>query len=95
MGQGVRYKNKKELPRGVMTIGTTRFPGSVQGFASSQGNWPIHEHPPLLHFNLRDESLFGRKGTGTTTGMPQVVLNYLSVGRGPWRLKPFIDAKRP
>jgi hypothetical protein len=64
----------------------------VQGYASSQGEWYIHQHPDIRYFNLRNSSLFGREGSGTTTGRPQVVLNYRAAGRGAWRLKPFIDS---
>ena len=32
-----------------------------------------------------------RKVTGATTGVPQILLNYAPVGRGPWRLKALID----
>src|SRR5262249_60280088 len=29
--------------------------------------------------------------TGTTTGVPQILLNYARVSRSPWRLKAIID----
>src|SRR5262249_21231717 len=32
-----------------------------------------------------------RPGTGATTGVPQVLLNYARVSRSPWRLKAVID----
>src|SRR5260370_12787882 len=30
---------------------------------------------------------------GTTVGVPQVLMSYARVSRGPWRLKAFIDTK--
>ena len=93
LNQGVQYKNKNDLPAGVKTVAKKSFPDSVPGFASSEGDWFIHKHPPLGYFNLSDQELYRRQGSGTTTGARQVVLNYRSAGRGVWRLKPFIDRK--
>src|SRR5207253_1017551 len=56
-----------------------------------QGNWYIHSHPKRRFFNLSKKEYFHREGSGTTTGTPQVVLNYRAVSRGHWPLKPFID----
>jgi hypothetical protein len=91
LNQGVQFKNRQKLPAGARTVATTEFPGSVPGYASSRGRWPIHDHPPVRYFNLSDKTLFRREGSGTTTGTPQVISNYRAAGRGVWRLKPFID----
>lgn len=89
MGQGVRYI--RDVPAGAKSAEEEPFPGATPGYLSSEGNWSIHETPPLGYLNLSDERLFHRKGSGTTTGVPQIVLNYRAASRGPWRLKPFID----
>lgn len=93
LGQGLRYKNQEGLPPGARTVSCTPFPGAVEGYASSRGAWYIHEHPAVSYFNLGDEGFFHRQGSGTTTGVSQVSINYQSVSRGAWRLKPFIDNK--
>jgi hypothetical protein len=93
MGQGVRYKNEEGRPEGATTVSSKPFPGAVEGYAFSRGNWFIHEHPPVSFFNLDIQGLFHRQGSGTTTRIPQVIFNYQSVSRGAWRLKPFIDVE--
>jgi hypothetical protein len=93
MNQGVQYRNKKNLPAGAKTVETAKFPDAIPGYASSQGDWYIHSHPKRRFFNLCNKEFFRREGSGTTTGTPQVVLNYRAVSRGHWRLKPFVDRK--
>jgi len=89
VNQGLQYKGR-QLPRNARTVEDKPFRGSVEGFASSAGNWSIHEHPPLKYFNLADE-VIRRPGTGTDR-VPQVLLNYHPVSRGAWCLKPTIDS---
>lgn len=88
INQGLQHKGRG-LPKGAKTVEDKPFTGSVEGFASSSGDWGIHEHPPLKHFNLAPE-VIRRPGTGTDS-IPQVLLNYGPVGRSAWRLKPCID----
>lgn len=92
VGQGLQHKSKQSLPSGAKTIQRARFAGSVAGFASSHGDWPIHEQPRMDFFNLSEE-VISRRRSGVDTGIPQVVVNYNPVGRDIWRLKPFVDAK--
>jgi hypothetical protein len=40
--------------------------------------------------NLAEEATLWRRA-GTTVGVPQILMNYARVSRGPWRLKAFID----
>ena len=86
--QGMQHKGK-EAVKDAITVHSKPFPGSVEGFESSEGDWCIHEHPPIRHFNL-DPDLIRRPGSGTDQ-VPQVLLNYAPVGAGQWRIKPFID----
>jgi len=90
VNQGLQHKGKGK-PKGATTVEDEHFAGSRLGFASSTGGWAIHERPPMKYFNLADE-VIRRPGTGKDC-VPQVLLNYGPVGRGPWRLKPFIDRK--
>lgn len=88
VNQGLQHKGRG-LPTNARTVEDKPFPGSVEGFASSSGDWGIHEHPPLMNFSLSEDAI-RRPGTGTDC-VPQVLLNYGPVGRNCWRLKPFID----
>lgn len=88
IGKGFQFEGK-DLPKNAKTVEDERFPGSVEGFASSPGDWGIHQQPPLKHFNLA-EDVIHRPGTGTDC-VPQVLLNYHPVSRGSWCLKPFRD----
>jgi hypothetical protein len=90
IGKGLEYKGKGK-PDNARTIEDKPFPGSVEGFDSSEGNWSIHELPTIRYFNL-DNAVIRRPGSGTDM-IPQVLVNYAPVGRGIWRLKPFIDSK--
>jgi hypothetical protein len=49
-----------------------------------------HEQPEKVWVNL-DPSVISRPRHGLTLGLPQVLLNYAPVSRGPWRLKAFLD----
>jgi hypothetical protein len=88
VNQGLQHKGRG-LPKGAKTVEDEPFPGSVEGYASSSGDWGIHEHPALKHFNLPDD-VIRRRGTGADC-VPQVILNYSPVSRGTWRLKAFLD----
>ena len=50
----------------------------------------LHQTPTPYWLNLSDDVLL-RSRAGTTTGVPQVLLNYAPASRGPWRLKALID----
>ena len=88
LGKGLEFK-ASGLPTNARTVEDKPFPGSVEGFASSSGDWGIHEHPPLMHFSL-SEDVIRRLGTGIDR-VPQVLLNYHPVSRGFWCLKPIVD----
>jgi hypothetical protein len=90
LGKGLEYKSAGKV-KNAIAIQDHRFPKSVEGFDTAVGDWCIHEHAPIRHFNL-DPDVIRRPGTGTAC-IPQVLINYAPVGRGVWRLKPFIDAE--
>ena len=91
IGKGLEYKRKGK-PENARTIEDRPFPGSVEGFDSSEGTWSIHEYPTIRYFDL-DNAVIRRPGSGTDM-IPQVLINYAPVGRGTWRLKPFVDSER-
>jgi hypothetical protein len=89
IGKGLEYKGGGEA-EDARTIRNKPFAESVEGFDSSEGNWNLHECPTIRFFSL-DNAAIRRPGSGV--GMiPQVLVNYAPVGRGVWRLKPFIDS---
>jgi type I restriction-modification system DNA methylase subunit len=90
IGKGLEYKNKTTLPPNTQTISLHPFPGAVSGFARISPALQIHGQPREVWMNI-NQSVIRRSGTGTTTGVPQVLLNHARVGRSPWRLKAVID----
>jgi hypothetical protein len=90
-GTGLVYHGK-DLPPGVPTDSAERFPGAYQGYIRLERRLQIHQLPKLYWMNLAEEAILRRRA-GTTVGVPQVLMNYAPVSRGPWRLKAFIDHK--
>jgi len=90
IGQGFTFKGKG-LPPGTITFSDRPFPGAVRGFLSFNENIALHELPREVWLNLSEEAV-RRPGHGTTTGLPQVLLNEAPSSRGAWRLKALIDS---
>ena len=88
--QGIIYHGIKKLPTGVQTRSETRFSGATRGFNRLQRNLQLHELPKTYWMNL-DRAAIRTNVAGMTTGVPQVLINYLPVSRGPWRIKALID----
>jgi hypothetical protein len=89
--QGLAYHGK-DLPPRARTYSEERFPGAYQGYVRLEPRLQTHQLPKLYWMNL-DEGVLLRRRSGTTVRVPQVLLNYAPVSRGPWRLKAFIDRK--
>ena len=89
IGKGLEYKSKN-LPADAQTISHFHFPGAVRGFARMTSDLRIDSQPPEIWMSV-DPMVIRRPGTGTTTGVPQILLNYARVSRSPWRLKAIID----
>jgi len=90
MGQGLFYAGSKHLPKEALTVSEREFPGAVRGFASWERGICIHALPTEMWMSL-NPGVVDRPVTGAETGLPQVLLNYARVSRGPWRLKALID----
>jgi hypothetical protein len=88
-GTGLVYHGKN-LPPGMLTYSEERFPGAFQGYIRLGLGLQIHTLPTLYWMNLDDEVTLWRRA-GTTVGVPQVLMNYARVSRGPWRVKAMID----
>jgi hypothetical protein len=89
IGKGLEYKGKG-LPADAQTLSRFPFPGAVRGFARVTPELQIDSQPPEYWMSI-DPTVIRRPDTGTTTGVPQILLNYARVSRSPWRLKAIID----
>lgn len=65
-------------------------PGYDQGFFSLKGAKDVHLSPELEWMNANRAAVDAEQG-GYATGLSQIVMNYLCVRRGPWRIKAWID----
>jgi len=90
--KGETYDSKKHLLPNVQTISKCKFVGSVRGYDKFARDIMLTETPKLVWMNLAPE-VISRPRWGTKVGVPQVLLNSLRVGQGPWRLKALIDSK--
>jgi hypothetical protein len=88
-GTGLVYHGR-DLPRGVPTYSEHRFPDAHRGYIRLERGLPIHLLPRPYWMNLAHEATLLRRA-GTTLGIPQVLMSYARVSRGPWRIKAFID----
>ena len=102
IGQGLTYKSKpkkedeydikKHLPPNAQTISKRRFKGSVRGYSDYRSDIKLTDTPMAVWMNL-DETVISRPRWGTKKGVPQILLNYIRVSNGPWRLKGLVDRK--
>ena len=92
IGQGFSFLSKSKLtpPGGSITESNTPHKGLTEGFARLHQKLQTHQHPDKTWLNL-DPQVIGNSRHGTTTEIPQVLLNYARISREPWRLKAFLD----
>lgn len=88
IGRGLSYERDSGLP----TWSQDRFEGAVQGFVKFEKDTPLHRPPPKRWMNL-DQAVVKIRRYGTDIGTPQVILNAVRAGRGPWRLRAYIDTQ--
>ena len=88
--KGLDYRST-DLPEGVRTYSEFRFPGAHRGFIRLERGLQIHTLPTLYWMNL-DKDAIKTERSGTAIGIPQVLMSYARVSRGPWRLKALIDS---
>jgi hypothetical protein len=89
IGQGLAFKGHG-LPKNATTYQNHHFSGARRGFVHFGRDVQSHTLPEEYWLNLSPDVLL-HKRTGVVTGVPQILLNYAPVSRGPWRLKPLID----
>ncbi len=91
LGLGLVYHGK-HLPDDAITHSPDAFEGAVQGFYRVEpAEISLCQVPRLYWMSLSREVIL-RSRAGTRTSIPQVVMSYARVSRGPWRLKSFIDS---
>lgn len=89
ISKGLDYKGQDVLA-GKVARSDRRFEGAVEGFTGVPRSLQIHQLPHLSWMSL-DSDVIQTPRAGATTGVPQVLVNYAPVSRGPWRLKAVID----
>lgn len=90
IGKGFEFipKENPAFPKGATTVSREKKEGFVEGWAKLDPHLQTHQLPMPFWLNL---NLVLTSRIGTSSGIPQVLLNYTRVSREPWRLKAFID----
>jgi hypothetical protein len=88
LAKGFQYRGRR--PPGSRTYSAQQFADGHPGFVQFDRGVQLHELPTPYWMNLAPEVVL-RAGIGTAVRVPQVLLNYARVSRGPWRLKALID----
>ena len=88
IGTGFQHKSKAAL-KSAQVVSDHPFPQSELGFATSAGNWLLHEGAKLQYIST-DPDHIGSPRRGLD-GIPQILMNYAPVSRGFWKIKAFID----
>jgi type I restriction-modification system DNA methylase subunit len=94
VAQGLMHRSQGDpkRPRNAITESEVELAGLVPGFAGWKRGQVTNGLPRTVFLNL-NPAVVRRPGSGTTTGVAQVLLNYAPVSRGPWRLKALLDAE--
>lgn len=94
VGQGFSFKSETDasFPRKQTQISETKQVGYSLGFYVFPKVELSHQTPPVTWLN-RDHDAIRRPHSGYVSGLPQVVLNYARISRGPWRIAAYLDEK--
>jgi len=92
VGKGLDFRSRSdpEFPEGEDTVSPRPRKGFAPGFVRMRKALLTHGLPDPAWLNLAPHVVLSRR-RGATAGVPQVLLNYARVSRGPWRLKALID----
>lgn len=90
LGLGLAY-HRKFLPENAETHSESKFAGAFQGFYRVEPDSIALTDTPKLYWMSLDKEVIRRPQAGTTIDIPQVVINYARVSRGPWRIKALLD----
>jgi len=87
IGEGLSYRSDSQ--KHVRRSSDRAFSGAVKGFMRLGRSLQLHCQPPEVWMNISPGALSpARLGADM---VPQVLLNHARAGRGPWRIKAFID----
>ena len=89
VGRGFSPKSH-DLRNGAEFYFDKRAKGRVPVYHVFPSGIGLHELPQEEWADLSEENI-DRSRWGLTRGVPQVLFNYASTSRGPWRLKALID----
>ncbi|MDR1305895.1 MAG: N-6 DNA methylase [Verrucomicrobiales bacterium] len=94
VGQGFSFKSETDssFPKNETQISTTKKSGYALGFYDFPKTTETHQLPPLTWLN-RNRQAIRRPHSGYTIDIPQVVLNYVRISIGAWRIAAYIDEK--
>lgn len=92
IGKGFDFRSPEDpkFPPGAITESKEKAEGLIEGYARLYKHIRTHKLPTAIWMNM-DTQVIKTARLGTMTGIPQVLMNYFPVSRGPWRLKAFID----
>ena len=92
IGKGFDFRSHKDpdFPLNALSVSHGPRKGFVGGFVRLYQSLKTHELPTKVWINLAPSVIKTRR-YGTTSKIPQVLLNYAPVSRESWRLKAFLD----
>ena len=94
VGQGFSFKSESDttFPPNQTQISATKRVGYSLGFYDFPKGELTHQVPRLVWLN-RNRAAIRPPRSGYADGIPQVVLNYAPISRGPWRIAAYIDSE--
>lgn len=78
------------LPKGTTLVSDRRFGDAVKGYVRFDSNIQTHGLPVERWIRI-DPAVIFRPRSGTTTDIPQILLNFAPVQRAPWCIKGLLD----
>ena len=92
IGKGFDFRSHKDpdFPLNALSVSHGPRKGFIGGFVRLYQSLKTHELPTKAWINLAPSVIKTRR-YGTTSKIPQVLLNYAPVSRESWRLKAFLD----
>jgi len=93
IGQGFSFigEDQPNFPKGQKRTSPIPLEGFEEGFENLGDNVMTHQVPPTVFLNLSEDIIL-RPRAGTTTGIPQVLVNEARMQRAPWCAKAMIDS---
>jgi hypothetical protein len=92
IGKGFDFRSMEDpdFPKNAIRVSTRPLEGFIEGFVRLSPELETHQLPKTVWINP-DPRVIKTPRHGMTRHVPQLLLNYSPVSRGPWRLKALID----